>query len=146
MGVKKGSKNVGGRPTVMTPETIQILEEAFGWGCTDYEACVHANISTTALYRYCENNKAFAERKEQLKKTPEIAAKKLLAGKASESTGTARWLLERKQRDEFGASAKMEISGSVDVHHKLSQEGMDLIAAARSASGRGNGENDGQEG
>lgn len=130
----------------MTEDTILKLEEAFGWGCTDFEACTHADISESTFYAYCQAHPDFSERKEKLKKVPEIAAKKLLAGKASESIGTARWLLERKQRDEFGASAKMEISGSVDMNHKLSQEGMDLIAAARSASGRGNGESDGQEG
>jgi hypothetical protein len=27
-----------GRPTVMTPETVQKLEEAFSFGCTDEEA------------------------------------------------------------------------------------------------------------
>lgn len=60
-------KDVGGRPTKMTSEVIAKLEYAWSLGCPDSEACLHADIVPSTLYRYCETHKDFSERKEILK-------------------------------------------------------------------------------
>ena len=57
------------RPTVMTPEVIAKLEEAFAWGCSDIEACLWADIAPKTLYVYQEKNPEFAQRKAALKET-----------------------------------------------------------------------------
>ncbi len=59
-----------GRPTVMTVETVNKLEEAFMLGCTDEEACFAANISKQTLYNYQDKNPEFIDRKETLKSRP----------------------------------------------------------------------------
>lgn len=68
-------KNKGGRPTKMTPETLEKLELAFWNSFTDEEACLHAEIDPKTLYRYCNENPAFASKKEILKKKPNLKAK-----------------------------------------------------------------------
>lgn len=43
-----------GRPTVMTKQALSKLRTAFMIGCTDKEACIHAGISESVLYRFCK--------------------------------------------------------------------------------------------
>jgi hypothetical protein len=57
----------GGRPTKMTDDVIAKLEQAWSMGCSDSEACLHADIVPSTLYRYCEAHPEFSERKETLK-------------------------------------------------------------------------------
>jgi uncharacterized protein with von Willebrand factor type A (vWA) domain len=47
------AKNKVGRPTKMTKEVVRKLEHAFMLGCTDAEACCHADISHSTPYAYC---------------------------------------------------------------------------------------------
>lgn len=102
-----------GRPTVMTEETLHKLEYAFISGLSDREACLYANIGTTTLYDYCNDNPDFAERKEMLKEQVKMRAK-LNISEAIENkdTGISKWYLERKAKDEF--STKQEIQADVN--------------------------------
>ena len=99
-----------GRPTVMTEITLAKLVEGFEYGFTDLEACLHAGISKDALYDYCEKHPEFTERKEILKRSPILLAKRTIVDdlKAND-TDTAKWYLDRKAKDEF--STRQEISG-----------------------------------
>ena len=65
------------RPTKMTPSTVQKLEDAFTWGCTDEEACCYADISRTTLHNYTELHPEFLDRKEQLKGNLTMRAKRI---------------------------------------------------------------------
>lgn len=69
----------GGRPTVMTDETIAKLEDAFAWGCSDTEACCYADIAPSTLYRYQESHEGFSERKEVLKNSVKMRAKRVIS-------------------------------------------------------------------
>ena len=92
------AKNVGGRPTSMTPETIQKLEDAFSWGCTDLEACCNADISKSTLYNYCEANPKFMERKEVLKNQPVMKARRVVqAALDDDDINTAHKVIDRKE-------------------------------------------------
>jgi hypothetical protein len=92
------TKNVGGRPTVMTPEVIQKLEDAFSWGCTDLEACCNADISKSTLYNYCEENPKFMERKEVLKNQPVMKARRVvIAALEDDDINTAHKVIDRKE-------------------------------------------------
>lgn len=103
------SKNKGGRPTSVTPETLAKLEQAFSLGCSDLEACIYADISPSILYRFQENNPEFRERKEMLKQKLVLKARTVVANALEkEDENTAKWYLERKARDEF--AAKQEVS------------------------------------
>lgn len=98
-----------GRPTVMTPETIAKLEEAFAWGCTDREACLWAGISEEALYLYQGKNPDFIKRKEALKDTPILDSRATVARAVRRDPDMAMKYLERKKKDEF--SLRQEMTG-----------------------------------
>lgn len=101
---------VTGRPTVMTVETLQKLEEAFSNGASDKEAIFQANISSATFYSYCKAHPDFLERKEALKDQPKYRARKNVV-KAIEAGNIAQsnWWLERKAKSEF--SSRSEITG-----------------------------------
>ncbi len=106
----KKSKNKGGRPTSVTPETLAKLEQAFSLGCSDLEACIYADISPSILYRFQENNPEFRERKEALKQKLVLKARTVVANALEkEDENTAKWYLERKARDEFAAKQEVAV-------------------------------------
>jgi len=107
------SKDVGGRPTVMTEETLQKLEEAFSWGCTDKEACGHADIAQATLYSYQESNPKFTERKEYLKDNPVRKARQSTLAGMEKDHKHAFDFLKHKRHDEFkeGKQADIKIEG-----------------------------------
>lgn len=106
------SNNKGGRPTVMTPEVLAKLEDAFLYGCTDLEACFIAGISKDALYDYCNIHPEFTERKEALKQSPSIRAKRTMV-KAIDGgdKDASKWWLERRNKDEFSPKQLNEHTG-----------------------------------
>jgi len=75
--IKPVSKPMG-RPTVVTPEVLEKLKEAFLLGCTDGEACLFADISVPTLYNYQASNPGFLELKEQWKENPFILARQTI--------------------------------------------------------------------
>lgn len=93
---KAKGKHPGGRPTKFTPETIQVLEEAFCCGATREEAAAYAGVSRTALYNYLEKNKEFVDRIEGLRAMPQLLAKRNLLKRLQEGDlGTSWEVLER---------------------------------------------------
>lgn len=109
--IKENGKKDTGHPTVMTPETISKLEQAFSLGCTDMEACFFANIGKSALYNYQKEHPEFVERKEALKEKMIFAARTVIANSlAAQDKDTAKWLLERKRKQEF--STRIENTGA----------------------------------
>jgi len=118
------------RPTVMTPEVIAKLEEAFAWGCSDIEACLWADIAPATLYQYQEKFPEFAERKARLKETPIMLSRKAVVNAIKKGDRvTALAYLDRKKKDEF--STRSEHTGadgkdlptpiiSLDVHRNNS--------------------------
>ena len=98
----------GGRPTVVTKSVLLKLEQAFLLGCTDLEACFAANISKSTLYKYCDENPEFSERKEALKKRPVYMARAVVVDALAEGDRvTAHKVLDR----EDGIKSKQEVSG-----------------------------------
>ena len=100
-----------GRPTDMTPETVNKLEEVFGIGGSDEEACFYADISKQTLYNYQKKYPEFVDRKEALKKRPILKARKTVVDKLSESYQNAMDYLKRKQRLEFGDNVDLTTDG-----------------------------------
>lgn len=101
-----------GRPTVMTPETLRKLEEAFALGATDQEAIFYANISKTTFYDYCKEHPDFAERKEDLKETPILKARRTVVANLDKPDMALKYL-ERKKKKEFSPS--IEVEGKIEV-------------------------------
>ena len=103
-----------GRSTVFTPDVLQKLEDAFTNAFTDEMACLYAGVSESALYEYCQANQKFAERKEKLKLSPNLAAQKKLVDDAAGTVGGARWWAEHKM-PEFMPKSKVEHSGKIET-------------------------------
>jgi len=100
---------VAGKITKQTPETLQLLREAFSWGCTDSEACCYADISTSTLYNICAANPSFLELKNKLKNTPMMKARRVINGALDDDdVSTAHKVIDRKE----GLKVKNEITGA----------------------------------
>jgi hypothetical protein len=88
-----------GRPTVMTPEVLKKLEEAFAIGASDREACFYADISDKTLYNYQSEHPEFVQRKEALKERPVLLARQKVVEAIKEDVKNAQWYLERRSSD-----------------------------------------------
>lgn len=100
-----------GRPSKITAEIVAKLEQAYKIGANDTEACLHAGIDRTTLFRYELSNPDFSNKKAEWKRNPILKAKHTIF-KNLDDPSVAKWLLERKD-DEF--KNKQEISGNVSV-------------------------------
>lgn len=123
--IKENGKKDTGRPTKLTPETILLLEQAFSMGCSDLEACVHANIGKTSLYNFQAEHPEFVERKELLKEKLVLKARSVIANALNnKDENTAKWYLEKKKKNEFGN--RTEITGAngepISIENKIDIE------------------------
>lgn len=103
------AKHPGGRPTVMTKDTLQKLEYAFALGSSDREACFYADIAMATLYTYQEKHPEFTERKAALKERPIFLARETLIKGIQRDPDLALKMLERKKKSEF--SLRQEVTG-----------------------------------
>lgn len=102
-----------GRPTKFTNETIEKLEYAFSIGCSDLEACLYANISPASLYNWQKDNQEFLDRKNMLKESPVLMARKNVADALNKGdVEMSTWYLEKKKSDEFNTKVKNEVTGA----------------------------------
>lgn len=124
-----------GRPTVMTEKVLGKLEEAFSMAFPDDEACLYAGINPTSLYEYQKKNPKYAQRKEALKKTPNMTARKTVV-KALSAAGDAWKWLEKKDAD-FKPTSKIEQSVEIsDVQVERSPEEVKLLKDLQEARRR----------
>lgn len=106
------SKAKGGRPTVMTENTLAKLKEAFLMGCTDEEACAFAEIDPASLYRYQDKNPSYASKKSTWKLNPFLIARTTIL-KSLTRAKDAQWFMERKKSDEFSSKDSVEVKGKL---------------------------------
>lgn len=91
-----------GRPQVITSSTLQKLEEGFSMWFTDEEASLYANISPSTLYNYGHKFPDFLERKELLKRTLSLQAKRNIMKQIQKGdVKISMWWLEKKNKSEF---------------------------------------------
>lgn len=98
-----------GRPTVMTPETLALLREAFLMDCSDEEACLFAKISPDALYDYQRAHPEYSEQKRLMKQNPFLVARRSVLNTMERDGELALKYLERKKKLEF--SLRQELTG-----------------------------------
>lgn len=103
--------NKGGRPTSMTQDVLNKLENAFSLGCSDEEACFYAEISPATLYNYQNSHPEFLERKNLLKERLVLMSRQVVADAlAKDDRDMAKWYLEKKKKAEF--SSRIENTGA----------------------------------
>ena len=59
----------------LSHDVIRRLEDAFGLGCTDAEACCFAGITMGEFMAHLKDNPAFKDRREVLKQRPQLLAR-----------------------------------------------------------------------
>ncbi len=102
-----------GRPTKMTQQRLQKLENAFKIGCTDREACIHAGIALQTLYNYAKKFPEFLEQKEDWKENLVIQSRANLAAALTlkRSVSDSWEYLKSKRKAEF---AQMKVEAEVE--------------------------------
>ncbi len=101
MKAKKTVKKAG-RPPKITSAVLEKLDNAFSLGHSDEEACLIVQIDPKTLYNYCKKNPNYSSRKELLKNTPKIVARRNIVKKLNDGDlETSRWYMERKAKEEF---------------------------------------------
>jgi hypothetical protein len=123
-----------GRPSIMTEETINKLEQAFLMGASDREACLYADISQMTLYNFQGRHPEFVERKEKLKDSLTLRARmnvaKRLQDKDNPDIDLSKWYLQCKRKAEFSTKIEAEISGKLTLgFENMSDEELDAIIA-----------------
>lgn len=109
-------KNKVGRPTVMTPEVVNKLEELFFYGHTDEEACLLAGITRQTLNDYQHKHPEFIDRKQALKQNPSALARKVIFDAIDKGDkDMAKWYAERKMKDEFSTKQENDIKLAGEV-------------------------------
>lgn len=109
----KSRKNKGGRPLKITKEVLQKLEDAFSNAFPDAEACLYAGISPGTLYNYQLKHPEFLERKETLKLSPNLVARKTIVGALSDVNQAWKWI--EKKDPEMRPITKVEHSGKIQT-------------------------------
>lgn len=90
------------------PKIYAVLIDGFTKGFTDAEACESAGVSLSTLFRYCDINPDFQERKENLKLNPIITAKSTVVAKLDDVNVAFKYLQHRS--DEFKPKPETQIN------------------------------------
>lgn len=105
-----------GRPTKMTDEVVNKLENAFKDGANVTEACRIAEISTRSYYEWLNTNEDFSHKMTNAQEYPDVIAKMVLVKAIkSDDVDTAKWWAERRMKNEF--STKQELAGNLGITH-----------------------------
>ena len=122
------SKSNAGRKEIIDKDILAKLESGFANALTDEECCLYSWISPATLYRYIEKNPRFWERKELLKRKPNIKAKMNKIKAINEwNVVESWWWLERKSKDEFSLKTESKNEHSrtlslVDLHNRTEEK------------------------
>lgn len=122
-------KNKGGRPTVMTEETVKKLERGFSMGLSITQACNYAGITRPTYYSYVDEHPEFSDNVAMLQETPLVKALSIIDDalhdtsdkeKAIKALDTAKWVLERRD-DRFAKKQKVaaEVSTVGETREKF---------------------------
>lgn len=104
-------KHAGGRPTVITPNVVAKLTEAFKLDVTIEEACLYAGISKDTYYRKVKDNEGFSDEMEQARMYATLRARKTVICQIEQDGDLALKYLERKRKEEFSPRAEHHVSG-----------------------------------
>ena len=124
-----------GRPTVMSKEVLQKLEDAFMFAFSDEKACAYAGINPRTLYNYQNENPQFIQRKEQLKLRPDLKAQETIVKSLNNPNHAWRWLEKRDKA--FMPVSKVEHAGSIELADTIEQiseeelKALDILRKAR---------------
>lgn len=120
------------------------LVDAYKFYATDDQACFYAGITTTQLQYFQELHPEFYRIKHAAKQDPSLRAKRTIVGSLEKDKDTAKWWLERTEKDNF--SPRVENTGREgrDLYDGLAQDIRELGETLRNNPNDG-AKNDKQE-
>jgi hypothetical protein len=99
-----------GRPTKLTPETVNKLEQVFAMDGTVEEACSYADISRTLYYQWIKENPELLDRFDSLRERPMLKARQTIV-KSLDDPHHAFKYAEKKRKREFGQTVDITSDG-----------------------------------
>ena len=105
--------NEVGRPTVITPETVQKLVDVFKLGVKDQAACAYAGISRQTFYKHLQDDTEFSDKIEAARGYAVIAARQVVVRDIVEKNNvdTAKWYLEKHDvKQEVGVQQNTQVN------------------------------------
>lgn len=126
---KKVERDRAGRPTVMTVQTLQKLEQAFKIGATRGEACTYAGISRQTLLNFIEKYPDFLAQIEEWEDHPVLAARANIIGAVTQlkSIPDSWSYLRAKRKGEFAEQKNHKVDVgvvSIDDLEQAAAEGV----------------------
>jgi len=134
--VIKQDKKKGGRPTVVTQETVRKLEDAFCYDATVEEACLSAGISRNTYYEFLKKYPDFQDRIDELRQAPMLVIRKKIVSVAEHDADMGMKYSERKKKQEFSTRTEVAHSGEIVDRHSVDPETAALIKKAMGNFGR----------
>jgi len=104
------NKKISESLSKMTPERIELLREAFSFDANITEACLFADIDYSTYYNWKKKNPELLEKLEALRNNPIIKAKRTVLADI-DNPQTAKWLLERKRKADYGNQLDVTTGG-----------------------------------
>jgi hypothetical protein len=106
--------------SVMTPECLRKLKEAFLRGYDNRGACIYAGIPESTFYSHCKLNPDFLEAKVRWQESIIMAARENLHSSIVREgdVNTSKWLLERRKKDEFSLRTESVVQEVDDIDLK----------------------------
>ena len=97
----------------LTLEVYLMLEMAYSMGFDDFESCAAAKITRKKFNKMLEKYPLLGEKIDMWKQNPVLLAKSVVMNKIAEGNlYAAQWWLERRKKEEFSQSTKMEITST----------------------------------
>lgn len=120
-----------GRPTVITPTTVNLLVTCFHNGLTVREACWQSGISHEAYYNRLRSDEQFADTMSKAQSDLAIQAKVMLANEVrSGSVSAAKWWLERYKPMQDAQETNQSTSQTV-IDPEYVERGIDKLIELR---------------
>lgn len=113
MANKKEIVKKTGRPSSLTEDTVNKLEQAFAIGASDTEACSFAGISRQTYYSHLAKDKEFSDKIKRQKHLLPLKARKELKDLIEQGDSKAIfWYLDRVEK-------RNKVEGNIIVHNEL---------------------------
>lgn len=94
----------------MDETILEKLKTAFSIDCNIREACIYCEITESTYYNWKKKNPELFEKIEKLREEPVLKAKATIYNNLAD-IGTAKWLLERKRKSDYGNQLDVTTGG-----------------------------------
>jgi len=94
----------------MDDAILDKIRTAFSIDCNIREACIYAEITETTYYNWKKKNPELFEKIEKLREEPVLKAKTTIYNNLGD-VNTAKWLLERKRKADYGNQLDVTTGG-----------------------------------